>query len=139
MLIKLYDCTDSYNTINKTLTGEIERDIRLKDKVNIITPIITLKSSSIINKNYCFIPSFNRYYFIQDVIIVNDNIQEIYLKCDVLESFKDDILNSEGVVSMSDADNYLSNGATSEERKIIDIYEGEPINYKDNIILIGLR
>lgn len=139
MLIKLYDCTDSYNTINKTLTGEVERDIRLKDKVNIINPVITLKSSSIINKNYCFIPSFNRYYFIQDVIILNNDIQEIYLKCDVLESFKSDLLNSEGVVSMSATDNYLSDGATSEERKIIDIYEGEPVDYKDNVVLIGLR
>lgn len=139
MLIKLYDCTDSHNTINKSLMGEIERDIKLKDKVNVITPIITLKSKTIINKNYCYIPSFNRYYFIQDVIILNNDIQEIYLKCDVLESFKNDILNSEGVISMSDTDNYLSDGATSEERKIIDIYEGEPIDYKDNVILIGIR
>lgn len=139
MIIKLYNCNDSYNTINKTLTGEVEQDIRLKDKVNMVNPVIMLKSSTIINKNYCYIPSFNRYYFIQDVVILNNNIQELYLKCDVLESFKSDILNSEGVISMSTTENYLSVGVMSEERKIIDIYEGKPIDYKDNIILIGIR
>ena len=139
MKIKLYDCSDSYNTINKTLTDEVTLDIKLKDKTDIKEPVIKLNSSTIITKNYCYIPSFKRYYFIQGVVVLNRDIQELYLKCDVLESYKDDILGSKGVISESDKENYLSDGAVSEERKIIDIYEGESINYKDNIILVGLR
>lgn len=139
MLIYLYTNKDSNNVINKTLENEIEKDITLKDRVNIMNPIIRLKDSTPIDNNYCYIPNFNRYYFIEEVIFVNKEIQEIYLSCDVLETYKDDILNSESIISKSEQDNNLSMGRLSKENAVIDIYKGEPVNYKDNIILVTIK
>ena len=139
MLIYLYTNKDSNNVINKKLENEIEKDITLKDRVNIMNPIIRLKDPTPIESNYCYIPNFNRYYFIEEVIFVNREIQEIYLSCDVLETYKDDILNSESIISKSEKDNNLSMGRLSKENAVIDIYKGEPVNYKDNIILVTIK
>lgn len=39
--------------------------------------------------NYCYIPKFNRYYYITDVVSVRANLWEVSMKCDVLMSYKD--------------------------------------------------
>lgn len=135
----IYNCLDSVNTINKTKTDEEIRSIILKDKTNLINPIIRLKSKTLIEKNYCYIPSLKRYYFIEDINFISNDIQEVYLKCDVLETFKDDILNSNCNIVKSEEDNYLSNGRMNEEIRVSNIYEGDPIDYKDNVILVTIK
>lgn len=139
MELILYNCLDSNNTINKTVTDEEVLDVNLKERTNITNPIIKLRSKTFINKNYCFIPTFDRFYFIEDVTFLSNDIQEIQLKCDVLESFKNDILNSKGVITKSNEDNYLSSGRLNTEKRIADVYKGDVINYKDNIVLVGVR
>lgn len=139
MKIYLYNCNDSNNTINKTLLNKEEKNILLKSNVDISHPIIRIKTNDVINKNYCYIPDFGRYYFIHDITVINNNIQELKLVCDVLESFKDDILNSNSIIRVSEQESFISNGLISEEKRIADMYEGEKINYKDNIILVGIK
>ena len=48
--------------------------------------------------NYCYIGEFNRFYYITDNIIQTGTIQELSLKCDVLQSFKDEILSCRAIV-----------------------------------------
>lgn len=139
MLIYLYDCTDSNNTINKNKENRIVKDVALKNNVNIKNPVIKLKSETPIENNYCYIPDFNRFYFIEDVTFLNKEVQELYLKCDVLESFKDDILSSEVVITKTTEDNYLPNGRLNTEEREAFIYKGDNIDYKDNIILVAIR
>lgn len=135
----LYDCLDSNNTINKTKENRITKDVVLKNNVNINNPVIKLKSDTPIEQNYCYIPDFNRFYFIEDVTFLNKEVQELYLKCDVLESYKDDILNSDVVITKSEVDNYLPNGRLNTEEREAYVYKGDNIDYKDNIILVGIR
>ena len=52
----------------------------------------------IIGYNYCYIGAFNRFYYITDTVVRTGNIQEISLKVDVLQSFKDSIKNCRAIV-----------------------------------------
>ena len=102
-------------------------EIKFKEKFNITSPTINLriKDDFAINEcNYCYISDFERYYFIQDIEMLTVDIYKLHLECDVLESFKDDILNShaeiEKVVSSGD---YSQVSGEIDVRKDIDIYE----------------
>ena len=48
--------------------------------------------------NYCYIPAFNRFYYIKDKQINGADIMTIPLEVDVLQSFKDEILACECIL-----------------------------------------
>ena len=94
MELRLYNTVSSNNTINKVLTNEVTFNIKFKDVANVQSPVIKINSKNVITSNYAFIPDFNRYYFIEQIIIESNNINVLYMKCDLLETYKEDILNS---------------------------------------------
>lgn len=53
-------------------------------------------------KNYAYIPDFNRYYFVVDIVSVRSGLWLFKLKCDVLMSFKDDIYDLECIVARNE-------------------------------------
>lgn len=91
MIMKMYNTSDSNNTINKTLSNETEFEIKLKGETDIKTPVVVLHSDSIILFNYAYIPEFHRFYFVDKIELFPNGIYNISLKVDVLESFKADI------------------------------------------------
>lgn len=98
MDLLLYEMKDDHNTINKKLYDELSLPIQLTAQVDVLSPILRLENGSWLNnKNYAYIPAFNRYYFINRRSIINYNLIELYLEVDVLESFKGDILGSKQV------------------------------------------
>lgn len=97
--VTLYSIKDAKNVINKTLDNGTDYNIRLKDATTIDDCIIEIHTNNnIVNSNYCYIPLFSRYYFINDIEIFPNNVYRLHLHIDVLESYKDDILNSTGVI-----------------------------------------
>lgn len=95
MKINFYNCLDDYNKLNKTLSNKTELDIVLKERNNFINPSIILKNQiPNFSYNYCFIPGFNRYYFIENIEILSNNLILLSLKIDVLMTYKNDINNS---------------------------------------------
>jgi len=141
MIIKLFNTTDSNNTIGKTLTDEQTFDITFKDTFDIINPVVLLKSDVPITKNYAQIPEFGRYYFITSIQIQPNKIYKLFLECDVLESFKDDILASKGLVTRAGEGNqFYDGGLTSEVRKEVTLYYSElEIPYQDQIVLVTIK
>lgn len=126
MIVKLYNTKDSNNTINKTLTDETEFKIMFKGQADIINPVVKLKSKTPILFNYGYIPDFKRYYFINNIIIEPNGIYTLELNVDVLESFKDDILNCYGYIKQSNNINeYYNAGYETEERKETEIFKGD--------------
>lgn len=123
MIMKMYNTSDSNNTINKTLTNETEFNIKLKGNTSITQPVVVLHSNNIILFNYAYIPEFNRYYFVDKIELFPNGIYNITLKVDVLESFKNDIKNSYGMISkQTNINNYYNDGYESEIKKEVDLY-----------------
>ena len=94
MDITFYKTKSETNKINKTLSDAITLTGSFKDNTNIVLPTITVHyNADLLTLNYCYIPVFNRYYFV-DSIELDGEFLVIALSCDVLMSFKNDILSS---------------------------------------------
>jgi len=141
MILKLYNTSDSNNTIGKTLQNEETYDITFKDTFDILNPVILLKSSTPILKNYAYLPELARYYFITSVQVQPKDIYKLFLECDVLESFKADILASSGLVTRAGQGNqFYDGGLNSEVRKEVTLYYSElEIPYDEQIILVTIK
>ena len=82
-----------------------------------------LKSETYINFNYAYIPKFQRYYFVDDISVFPNKIYLLTLRCDVLTSFKDDILKSYArIVEQTNSNAYYDSNLKSEVRKEVDTY-----------------
>ncbi len=93
----LYKIDSADNVINKDISNGYTMQIKLKSETDLVRPIILLKTIENIDFNdfnYCHIPLLKRYYFIHNVYNVNANMWRLQCGCDVLESYKADILAS---------------------------------------------
>ena len=140
MDLKLYHTLDNENVINKTLTLIHTMKIKLKDTVSVTNPILILSEVAGVNYfrcNYCYLSEFNRYYFIRDIEVMSTKNYRLQLEVYVLESFKEDILNSVAEVrrGIKQGDYYQTNPKV-ETLKEIDIYSSEvTLGTSKNIIL----
>lgn len=140
MLMKMYDTKSSNNVINKVLENEHEFDIKFKDKTDIVNPVVILSSPTLILSNYAFIPDFNRYYFVDKIELFPNSIYHITLRCDVLESFKAEILASSGFINQqtNNVNKYYNSNYQSEVRKEVDLYKSTvtiPTDVKETILV----
>lgn len=111
MIVNTYTCSDLTNVVVKNLTNENTLDdVKLKDATEIINPELVLKSQDYPTFNYCYLPKFNRYYFVTNITVTPNNIYRISLDVDVLMSFKDDILNGSGYITKSKDSNPMYQG-----------------------------
>ena len=128
MISKLYHTESSVNTINKNIDFIKDIDIKFKNEVNIYNPRIVLRYDDLIDFNYIYIDKFKRYYLVEDVQVFPNKIYHITLKCDVLMSFKNDILNSKGnITSQTNYNDYYNFNYSSEVRKETNIYNSDVI------------
>lgn len=89
----LYSINDGDNVINKSLVNGVTVPINLKNNFDIINPEIVL-NGDYRGFNYAHIPSLNRFYVITNIEQLNLRLVKLVMSCDVLETYKDDILNS---------------------------------------------
>ena len=108
MNILLYKTTNANNDINKTISDKVELVGALREASSIIAPSILIQSNPI-GYNYAYIPEFGRYYYIKNITAFRKGAYIVDLKCDVLMSFKEEILNMSGIVSrLTDGDDYAT-------------------------------
>lgn len=98
MILKLYQVTDGDNVMNKTLSDTpLTLNIRLKRDTDIINPMLILSAIDGVdynNYNYARIEELNRFYFIDNATNLNNKRWQLNLSCDVIETYKDEILLS---------------------------------------------
>lgn len=122
MLMKLYSTRNPVNTIGKVLENETEFEIKFKTQADRTKPVVVLRSETMIDFNYAYIPDFNRYYFVENIEVTPNKIYNVSLRCDVLESFKDDIKTSSGVISQqTNSNNYFNSDYQTEVKKEVDV------------------
>lgn len=111
MNITLYINKSEKNKIGKNLSNDFSLSGNLRDATNIINPVILIELNEIGNYNYCYIPEFNRYYFITDITVIRTGLFAISLMVDVLESFQTSIKNLSVILLNTQnvgSSNYLS-------------------------------
>ena len=108
MNILLYKTTNANNDLNKTISDKVELVGALREASSIIAPSILIQSNPI-GYNYAYIPEFGRYYYIKNITAFRKGAYIVDLKCDVLMSFREEILNMSGIVSrLTDGDEYAT-------------------------------
>ena len=141
MKLLLYNNKSTSNTINKVLEDETEYNITFKDLTDITNPSIRLKTDDVPNFNYAYIPHLDRYYFINDVETFPNRMFTLHMEIDVLETYKEDILESVATVGRSKASNpyYDGGGYRSEVRNEHKIYESDTtVEFGENTILVTI-
>lgn len=98
--VKLCHNLSPVEKIGKNINvGETFAGCVLKDETSILKPSIRLKATTnIYTYNYMYIPTFERYYFIDDITSINNNVWEISGHVDVLETYKNTILANNAIV-----------------------------------------
>lgn len=119
MDIKLYYNSSDNRCISKQLQNELSITGVLREETSIINPIITIKNLTPIRYNYVYIPEFKRYYYINNIESVRNNIWRLHLQVDPLMSFKGDILALKVVVDkqslLENGDEYIDDGSLVSE------------------------
>lgn len=92
--VKFYHTNSPNNKLGKTLNDENTMTCAFKGNCNILNPVIIVKSADYFDYNYAYIEQFKRYYFINDIVILPNNVYTLSLKVDVLDSYKDSILKN---------------------------------------------
>ena len=100
MDITLMRNSSETNKIGKTLSTVTTLSGTFKEASSIINPVIRLDYdlSGLADVNYCYIPIWKRYYFINDIVTIRAAICDIHCHVDVLESWKTQILANEAII-----------------------------------------
>lgn len=98
--VMLYKNESPVEKIGKTLSDSITvSDVVLKKDTSILKPVLlTNDARDVYEYNYMYIEEFGRYYFIDDIVSVNNNLWEISAHVDVLETYKAAILSNQAVI-----------------------------------------
>ena len=104
MQIILYKNTRPSRNIARTLTIPLtlSGEPRSADTMDILNPEIVLQYNSAVlsGYNFCYIPDFNRYYFINDFRIIGRTIL-LSMHVDVLYTYRGAVLNSQCIAERS--------------------------------------
>lgn len=98
MNIKIGNFTNEKNAFPKNFNWNLDLTGALKATSNIISPTILVECENPSSYNYLYIPSFNRYYFIENCVSVRTGLWEISCKCDVLQTYSTQIKGNSGIV-----------------------------------------
>lgn len=124
--ISCYINKNPVNKVNKSLGSVIfSANGNLLEPTNIMNPSIKIMSEteSLLGCNYCFIEKFNRYYFIDSIDIIQNNIYQINCSVDVLKTYADEINESNAIISKRGLDEedvtnrYFNDGTFSTEER----------------------
>ena len=116
--LELYKVTNQPNELTKTLNDAVVLNGAFRSEIDSIDVIVEIESNTY-DFNYVYIPSLNKYYFLQNLVHVNAKIIRMQLHCDVLMTYKTDILASYGLVIQGGTINPYYSSIESESRQAI--------------------
>lgn len=98
--ISLYRNDSEPEAMTKNLTLIAEYSGTLKEATNIIDPSILIECdiTDVIGVNYIYIPTFRRYYYVTSPTSVRTGLVKFSCHCDVLMSFRNEILANRAIV-----------------------------------------
>lgn len=87
-------------------TFDTEHYTKLEGKLlydqSILSPKFVI-SGDVTGYNYAYIPDFNRFYYITDIVLNQNTVQTVSFKVDALESWKSGILNCNAILERQES------------------------------------
>lgn len=111
-IVTMYNASDT-NVLSKVLNTIDTITGTLRDETSILNPVIRIEGQFPTNCNYLYIQSFGRYYFVDDVRSIRNNLYEISAHVDVLKTYENEIRNCTGIIArqQSQWNLYIDDGA----------------------------
>lgn len=108
-------------------------EVLLREETNVVDPTFRMRleyegmssAAELFQYNYCYCPDFKRYYFITNITSVTAIVFDIECICDVLATFREDILDTTAFVMYAEtqynsaiADRRLPRSSVSEQHVV---------------------
>lgn len=122
MKVDFYNNQSNDNVINKTLKLITSKNIIFRMAINEKNPVLILHSQGLEGVNYVGIPDFKRYYYIEHIEPLNNQLSRFYLTTDLLMTYQDEILNNEVLITATEQPSYFSNSLPTSRKLISDKY-----------------
>ena len=123
-------------TIIQTVTGTLKND------TSILNPTILIQCdiSNFTLCNYMYIPEFNRYYFITDIVSVNNNMVEFSGRVDVLTTYKDYIKSNNAIIRRQENswNLYLNDGSFKVYQNPLVITKAFPAGFSHQELVLAV-
>lgn len=91
----------NYDSFVSYTENDIENDIEFTDDGNDYDIGLSIDTNILIC-NYAYIEEFNRYYFIDDIVVKSTNIYTLVLKLDVLETYRTYLLETTMLINRNE-------------------------------------
>lgn len=113
--IQLMRNNSEANRLSKNLTNITTVSGTLKQSTSIINPIIQIQCeiTDVTDCNYMYIPTFERYYFVDNIISLTSDIVEFTGHVDVLTTYASQIRSNNAIVKRQENrfNTYLNDGS----------------------------
>lgn len=137
MELKLFQNKSSENTINKNLTLITTKNINLKQSTNLYQTFLVFKNDNITDYSKInYAEMLNKYYFVSHETLQNNSLIRLNLKEDVLETYKDNILNSSADITEKSTPSYSGSIRTSKEVETFKLKSNTMLPKTQSIIMV---
>lgn len=115
MEIKLYKTSSPRKKLVKDLTDGITLVGTLRAQSSVMAPTFTVQDTAVVGYNYCYIPDFGRWYYINGIDALRSNLYELSLGIDVLMTYAAEIRQNYAIIdkveNFGSAYNYINDGS----------------------------
>lgn len=136
MNITLYRNNSEPEKIDKSLVSGMTLTGSLRNESNVLTPRVLLEydAETLAGLNYAYVPLFDRYYYITEIVSVRNSLCMVMLRVDVLMSFKSQIrANYAFIEKQKDAGNrYLNDGSWFHDSRQFYTVKSFPAGFNDD-------
>lgn len=101
MQVVLYVNKSDKRKLEKELIEVANIDCKIKDDCSILNPTLIIQIDSVAY-NYVYIPEFNRYYYIDDIVTLNSRLKEISCSVDVRQSYREQLRNTPAIIARNE-------------------------------------
>lgn len=137
MELKLFQNKSSENTINKDLTLIATKNINLKQSTNLYQTFLVFKNDGITDYSKVnYAKMLSKYYFVSHETLQNKSLIRLELKEDVLETYKNDILNSSADIIEKSTPNNVRNIKTSKEVETFKLKSSVVLPKTQSVIMV---
>ena len=119
MIVIMFTMLEERKKLNKTNYLQVgEVNFKIEQDCSILKPVLFIKKESFpnyIKANYCYIPEWGRYYFIDDPVTCTGGFLRLQCSVDVMNTYRNEIC---GITTLIDRQENVKNMAINDNEFI---------------------